>query len=322
MTGSLPAPIAPMLATTGTPPAGPGWAFEFKWDGVRAVVGVAGDEWRATSRNGNDLTGGYPELAVLPDALDGRRVVLDGELVALDDGGRPDFGLLQHRMHVRGPAPDLVAQVPVFFYVFDLLVVDDESLVAQPYVDRRDRLLELGLQDHAPRLQVPPSVDGLTGAELMGVARQHGLEGIVAKRRAARYEPGRRSPAWVKTALVQTQEVLIGGWRQGKGRRANGLGALLLGAYDGEGVLQYIGDVGTGFTDRMLDDLLRALVPLGRATSPFAEVPREYARGAQWVEPGLVGEVEFRRWTHDRRLRHAAWRGLRADKDPGDVRVP
>lgn len=317
----LPAPIPPMLATAGRPPAGPGWSFEFKWDGVRAVVAVAGARWRPYSRNGNDLSGAYPELAVLPGAVGGRSVLLDGEIVALDGLGRPDFGLIQRRMHVRAPSAELVEQVPVCFYAFDLLVVDAVAITGRPYAERRELLAGLELDRDGRALRVPPTVDGVPGNQLLEVARQHGLEGVVAKRQASRYEPGRRSAAWIKTALVRTQEVVVGGWRPGKGRRANGVGALLLGAHDGTGRLRYVGDVGTGFTDRMLDDLMDLLAPLDRAAAPFDDVPREDARGVRWVEPRLVGEVEHRTWTHDGRLRHASWRGLRPDKQPGEVRV-
>lgn len=317
---ALPAPLVPMLATSGTPPAGPGWAFEFKWDGIRAVVGIAGQRWRAHSRNGNDVTGGYPEFDVLPEVAGGRQLLLDGEIVVLDPKGRPNFGLLQHRMHVRGPNPELRAAYPVLFYAFDVLAIDGEPLLSLEYTARRERLDALGLE--SALVKVPPSVDTLTGAQLLDVARQHGLEGIVAKRRASRYEPGRRSPAWVKTALVQTQEVLIGGWRHGKGRRAGGLGALVLCAYDDDGQLRYIGDVGTGFTDRVLDDLLVRLQALATSKALFDNMTKPEASGVQWVAPVLVGEVEHRTWTHDGRLRHAAWRGLRPDREPAEVRMP
>lgn len=315
----LPGFLAPMLATAGQPPAGPGWTVEFKWDGIRAVVAVAGARWRAHSRNGNDVTGGYPELATLPELVGGRTLVLDGELVTLDAGGRPDFGLLQHRMHLRPPPMDLRAEMPVLFYAFDLLVLDGERITAASYTERRALLTGLGLDEGAGVVRVPPSVEGLPPAPLLAVARQHGLEGIVAKRSAARYEAGRRSPAWVKTALVQTQEVLVVGWRPGKGRRANGVGALLLGAHGDDGELRYLGDVGTGFTDRALAELAGLLAPLHVAGPPVDGIPREFARGAVWVAPVTVGEVEFRNWTHDGRLRHAAWRGLRADKSPDEV---
>lgn len=317
----LPAYIPPMLATAAKkPPPGPGWTCEFKWDGIRAVIAISGDRWRANSRNSNDISGGYPELAALPELAGGRTIVLDGELVTLDAGGRPDFGLLQHRMHMRPPTPDLLAQMPVLYYPFDLLVLDGERIVTAPYSERRAALIALGLEG-SPLVKVPPSVEGLTADQVLAVARQHGLEGIVAKRTASRYEPGRRSPAWVKTALVQTQEVLVIGWRPGKGRRGGGLGAILLAGHGPDG-LRYIGDVGTGFTDKALDDLAALLAPLHVAHAPVDGIPREFARGAVWTRPVTVGEVEFRNWTHDGRLRHAAWRGLRPDKEPSEVQVP
>src|SRR5690349_19249945 len=222
-----------MLATAApVPPRGPGWAFEFKWDGVRAVVAAAGDAVRLTSRLGNDVTAGYPELAGLAALTDGRPVLLDGEIVTLDAAGRPNFGLLQDRMHVRHPTPELQARIPVSFYAFDLLFLDGASLLAAPYDERRARLAEL---TPAGRVLVPPSFTVVGGDQLLGIALWHGLEGVVAKRRTARYEAGRRSPAWLKTALSHTQEVIVGGWTAGEGRRVRTFGSLLLGAYDAEG---------------------------------------------------------------------------------------
>ena len=317
----LPGPVAPMLAVAGDPPAGAGWAVEFKWDGVRAVTAVAGERVRANSRLGNDVTAGYPELAGLGALLDGRPALLDGELVALDTAGRPDFGLLQHRMHLRRPPAELVARIPVAYLVFDLLALDGRSLLAQPYDRRRDVLDGLGLD--AARVRVPPSTTDVPAAQLLEVARAHGLEGVVAKRRTARYEPGRRSPAWVKTALLHTQEVVIGGWTAGEGRRSATFGALLLGAYDAEGRLRYLGHVGTGFTEAALAALMARLEPVATTRSPFDdEVPRPQARRARWVRPELVGEITYRNLTHDRRLRAASWRGLRADKAPAEARLP
>jgi bifunctional non-homologous end joining protein LigD len=321
MAPALPEPLRPMLAVTGEVPAGPGWAFEFKWDGVRAIVGAAGDRVRFTSRNGNDVTLGYPELTRI--ALGGdRRLLLDGELVALDPAGRPDFGLLQHRMHVRSPSAELQAAVPVLLYLFDVLEIDGTPLVREPYDTRRARLLELGL-DALPGVAVPPSFTDVSGAQLLEVARMHRLEGVVAKRRRSRYEPGRRSSSWLKTALLTTQEVVLAGWTPGEGRRASTLGALLLGAYDDGGRLRFLGHVGTGFTDAVLRDLLDRLTPLRRPTSPYDEpVPAEYARRAVWAEPRLVGEVHYRSMTHDGRLRHAVWRGLRPDRDSTEAVLP
>jgi bifunctional non-homologous end joining protein LigD len=317
---ALPEPVAPMLATAGPVPRGPGWAFEFKWDGVRAVVAAAGNAVRLTSRLGNDVTAGYPELAGIGAVTGGRPVLLDGEIVALDAAGRPNFGLLQDRMHVRHPTPELRARIPVSFYVFDVLHLDGASLLAAPYDERRARLADL---EPAERVFVPPSYTDVDGTQLLEIARGHRLEGVVAKRRAGRYEAGRRSAAWVKTALSHFQEVLVGGWTAGEGRRTGTFGSLLLGAHDADGRLRYLGHVGTGFRDTVLDDLMARLTPLARRTSPFDEpVPREHARHARWVEPVLVGEVEYRLITRDGRLRHASWRGLRPDRAPEEVVLP
>ncbi|MDQ3760827.1 MAG: non-homologous end-joining DNA ligase [Actinomycetota bacterium] len=316
----LPEPVAPMLALAGEPPSGPRWGFEFKWDGVRVIAAVAGEQMRLYSRNGNDITDGYPELAVLSGLVGGRAVLLDGEIVTLGDAGHPDFGLLQQRMHVRSPSPELVSRVSIVYYVFDLLDLDGRRLLSQSYQRRRELLADLDLEGNSPRVRVPPYHANVDGHQLLEVARRHGLEGVVGKRLGSWYEPGRRSPAWIKTALLFTQEVVVGGWTAGEGRRAGTLGALLIGAHDDQGRLRYLGDVGTGFTGRMLDDLLKRLVALEQPSSPFDEpVPREHARRAHWVRPHLVGEVEYRILTSDRRLRHAAWRGLRADKDPAQV---
>lgn len=309
-----------MLAGPGDPPAGPGWAVEFKWDGIRALAALTGDGVVLRSRNGNDFSSGYPEITTALAAHGGARAtVLDGELVALDAGGRPQFERLQQRMHVRSPSAELVAAVPVAFYVFDLLHHDGTSLLREPYDARRERLAALGL-DAVAGVAVPPGYTDVPARDLLAVARRHGLEGVVSKRRRSRYEPGRRSSSWVKTALLTTQEVLVGGWTPGQGRRSGTVGALLLGARDAAGSLRYLGHVGTGFTDAMLTDLRARLGPLARATSGFDdEVPPLEARDARWVEPVLVGEVVYRTLTGDHRLRHAAWRGLRPDRDPDEV---
>jgi bifunctional non-homologous end joining protein LigD len=322
VTRPLPVPVRPMLAVAGSPPEPPhGWSFEFKWDGVRAIIATAGTRLRATSRNGNDITAGYPELPAAQLGAE-HALLLDAELVALDQAGRPDFGLLQQRMHVRPPSPQLRARVPVRLYLFDLLEIDGASLLREPYDTRRARLLDLGL-DAQPSVSVPPAFTDITGTQLLDIARTHGLEGIVAKRRSSRYEPGRRSPAWIKTALLTTLEVLLCGWTPGRGSRATSLGSLLLGAYDHTGALRFLGHVGGGFTETMLHTLLSKLQPLERPDSPFDEqVPREYARRAHWVHPELVAEVTYRAMTHDGRLRAAVWRGLLPDRDPSEVELP
>jgi bifunctional non-homologous end joining protein LigD len=312
--------LKPMLATAATLPRGPGWAYEFKWDGVRAIVFVEPDGVRAMTRNDRDVRPSYPELDRLIEAADGRRLVVDGEIVAVDRLGRPDFGLLQQRMHVQRPTPDLIRHTPVSFFAFDLLEVDGQSLVRVPYGERRELLEGLALQ-RPPTIDVPPSFRDVSGDDLLEVARAQGLEGVVAKRLTSHYLPGRRSSDWVKVPLWQSLEVVVGGWQPGEGRRETTVGSLLLGVYDEAG-LTYIGHVGSGFSENTLRQLRDALAPLERDDSPFASaVPRLLARKARWVEPTLVGEVMFRTWTHDGRLRHSTWRGLRPDKDPRDVRA-
>jgi bifunctional non-homologous end joining protein LigD len=317
----LPATVKPMLATLGPLPDGPGWAFEFKWDGVRAVVSAADDAVRAVSRNDLDITASYPELLDLPRQLGGTAVVLDGELVAIDKDGTASFGLLQQRMHVKTPSAALLARIPVQFFAFDLLWTDGHATLSWPYDRRREALDALALHGPAP-MSVPPSAPP-PGQVLLDSAAEHGIEGVVAKRVDSTYQPGRRSPAWIKVPLNRTQEVIVVGWTPGEGRRTGRIGALLLAAYNQSGELDFIGQVGTGFTGKMLDDIAARLAPLHRDTSPITgePVPRQHARNAQWTDPSLVGEVQFRAWTPDGRLRHPSWRGLRMDKGPADVTV-
>ncbi len=315
----MPKLIRPMLATSGSLPArDDGWAFEFKWDGVRTVVYVEGGRARLMSRNDRDVTVSYPELSHAFEVLGSRDAVLDGEVVAFDDRGRPNFGLLQQRMHVLDPgrSRQLAERVPAAMLLFDVLFLDGRSTVDLPYRERRELLESLGLS--GPNLGTPPWFGG-AGRDVLQAAREQGLEGVVAKRVASTYQPGRRSPDWIKVKHVRAQEVVVGGWTTGQGRRRNTLGALLLGIPEPQG-LAYVGNVGTGFTDAVLDELGRMLAPLEQRTSPFmTPVPSRQAVGAHWVEPRLVGEVTFSEWTTDHRLRHPVWRGLRPDKSVSEV---
>jgi bifunctional non-homologous end joining protein LigD len=320
--GYLPPParVSPMVATLAD--ALPGdderWAYEMKWDGVRAVVHVDGGRPTAWSRNDIDITDTYPELRAMAESMGSTQAVLDGELVALDPGGRPSFELLQPRMHVTGAARirRLSVSVPVTYYVFDLLHLDGRSTMSVPYRERRALLEGLGLS--GPSWQTPPA--WFCGGEaVLAAAREQRLEGVVAKQVESAYQPGARSRSWLKIKNLRTQEVIVAGWRPGQGRRADTIGALLLAIPDADG-LRYAGKVGTGFTAAGLADLQRRLDPLASDQSPLGDdVPRADARGAHWVRPELVGEVRFTEWTRDGRLRHPAWRGLRPDKSAHDV---
>ncbi|WP_448618681.1 non-homologous end-joining DNA ligase [Geodermatophilus sp. URMC 65] len=313
------APLAPMLATPGElPPPGQddAWGYEFKWDGVRAISVVEAGTLALWARSGTDITVRYPELNRLPEALRGHDAIVDGEVVALDARGRPDFGALQGRMHRTGPeARRMAAAAPVTYLVFDLLEVDGESLLGVPYAQRRERLETLGV---AGEQWLPTPWFRGGGAAVLAASRDNGLEGIVAKRLDAPYRPGLRGPDWRKVKNVRTQAVVVGGWRPGQGRRAGGVGSLLVGVHDDAGRLVYAGHVGTGFTAAALKELEPLFTPAD--APPFADaLPREVTRDAHWVVPELVGEVAFAAWTADGRMRHPSWRGLRDDLVPEDV---
>jgi bifunctional non-homologous end joining protein LigD len=317
MTATFPEPIPPMLATLGTLPTGGGWAYEYKWDGVRAVVYRQRDGVRVMSRNERDVTLSYPDLAA---AVTGdRQMILDGELVAPDDAGRPSFARLQRRMNVHQPTADLIAGYPLAYNVFDLLALDGKSLLDTPYDQRRELLTGLDLP--GDMLSVPPNFVEDSPDRVVRAARDGGLEGVVAKRLAGPYLPGHRSPDWIKAPFIRTQEVVILGYTAGEGRRAGTIGALLVALHRG-GKLSFAGGVGTGFTDAMLHDLQDLLTPLHRETPAADDVPRRDARDAIWVEPSVVGEVEYRSFTTDGRLRHSSWRGLRPDRRPEEVTFP
>jgi bifunctional non-homologous end joining protein LigD len=318
---SLPAQFKPMLATAGEglPADDAAWAYEMKWDGVRAIATIRAGTVTLMSRTGRDVTRSYPELAGMATALGSRDVVLDGEIVAFGDGSWPSFEALQQRMNVSSPAQvrRLVAEVPVTYLAFDLLAADGRALTDRPYRQRRASLDELAFE--GPHWQTPPAFIGVPGADVQAISRQHSLEGIVAKRLGSRYEAGKRSAAWRKIKNVHRQEFVVGGWKPGEGNRSDVIGSLIVGV-QGPAGLTYAGHVGTGFTQHTLRMLTDRLAPLRRATSPFGStVPAEFTRGAVWAEPQLVIEAEFALWTSSGRLRAATYRGLRDDKNPADV---
>jgi bifunctional non-homologous end joining protein LigD len=311
----MPEHIVPMLATTGPlPPEGEaaGWAFEIKWDGVRAIAYSSPGELRLESRNLNDITDRYPEIGRLGRALSSHSAILDGEIVALDSSGRPSFGALQQRMQVssRAQARRHVTSTPVTYMIFDLLWLNGHSLMGLTYAERRELLDALALAGES--WQTPEHVIG-EGRALLQASAEQGLEGVLAKRLDSIYQPGLRSRGWVKIKGVSRQELVIGGWLPGKGKRTGRIGALLLGVYEKQDVLRYVGRVGSGFSEPELDRLARLLDPLQRTSSPFtagALPPRH----AQFCEPTLVAEVEFSEWTASGSLRQPRYKGLRDDK--------
>ncbi|MFT4210363.1 MAG: ATP-dependent DNA ligase [Microbacterium sp.] len=321
-----PAPgLRPMLATAASTAEAeravarwqePAWA-ELKWDGIRALGIWDGTRLQLRTRNGNVITDRYPELTEVPPGLTGVPAIVDGEIVALDASGRPSFAALQQRMNLVN-GREIAAEArrtPVRLFLFDLLASDGEDVTSLPLRERR-ALLEHAAADTSDAIATPPVFDDLRAA--LETADRLDLEGVVVKNPRAPYRVGDRSGDWLKVKRTKTQEVVIGGLRPGKGGRSGTFGSLLLGLPGPDG-LRYIGRVGTGFDDRTLATLLRRLQPLRTAESPFVDVPDADARDALWVEPRLVGEVEYGEFTPGGILRHSRWRGLRPDKDPAEV---
>ena len=320
----MPQHVVPMLARLSTLPAEQDddkYGYEIKWDGVRAVAYVTKKgTTHLESRNLNDVTRQYPEAAGVGEALKGHAAVLDGEIVAFDEQGRPSFERLQGRMHLTGAAAigERARSTPIVYVVFDLLFLDGESLMRLPYTERRARLEQLDLNGRSWRT---PSYHRGEGAALLEASAKQGLEGVMAKRLDSPYEPGRRPGTWLKVKNTRSQELVIGGWEPGEGRRKGRIGALLMGYYDHEPPepeLRFAGKVGTGFDDKELDMLASLLEPLRRATSPFSG-PRQPGKNAVFVEPELVAELQFSEWTRQNMLRHPSYKGLREDKRALDV---
>ena len=316
----MPRSIEPMKATLAKLPRDDDkWAYEIKWDGVRAIAYCEPGHITLESRNLRDITKGYPEVRKIVESLGGRAAMLDGELVAFDEQARPSFQRLQRRMHLASETEirRRAAEIPVVYVIFDLLYLDGRTLFDLPYEERRAELEALGLD--GPAWQTPAYHRG-DGKALQQASRHRGLEGIVAKRLGSSYAPGRRSRDWLKVKNVRSQEVVIGGWLPGKGRREGELGALLVGYYEDEGKerrLRYAGKVGTGFGAADLKLLRERLEPLQRKESPFDG--RQPEKASRFVEPELVAQVEFNEWTNAGTLRHPSYQGLRDDKPAADV---
>ena len=309
----MPDRVLPMLAHGGDYPKDEdAWAFELKWDGIRALAHIRDGRAIVRSRNLSNLSDQYPEMQQLAQALEGHEVLLDGEIVALDERGHASFQRLQGRMGVtaRAAVRQKMKDIPIVFVAFDILHLDGQDTMPLPYEERR-ALLE-SLQLSGPHWQVPPVVYG-DGRALLAVP---GAEGIVAKRLGSAYEQGARAATWRKIKEQRRQELVIGGYTAGKGARRGGIGSLMMGYYDDAGEFRYAGNVGTGFNQKTLVDLERKLAPHRRATSPFAD---RVDKDGTFVEPVLVAEIEFTEWTREGHLRHPSFKGLRDDKEARTV---
>lgn len=324
---ALPADLSPMLASIGDIGSlrreAEDWAFEMKWDGIRALARVEpGGKERTgsielTSRNGHDMTNTYPELDELTDCVD-VDCILDGEIVALGQGSRPDFGRLQRRMGLtrERDVEQERRRTPVYLMLFDVLHADGTSLLRAPYTERRERLFELVTESE--HIHVPEAFEGSVDAAFES-SRKLRLEGVLAKRTDSVYLPGKRTRTWTKLKHASTRDVIIVGWRTGEGERSSSFASLLVAAHDDEG-LHYLGRVGTGFDEAALRTLRSSLDRRSRKT-PALTVPADESRDAHWVRPDLVGEVRFSGLTEAGRLRHPVWRGLRSDIDAEDVSI-
>jgi bifunctional non-homologous end joining protein LigD len=317
----LPEKVRPMLATPGRLPASDeGWAYEIKWDGVRAITFIEGGRIRMRSRNDKELASSFPEFREIGLAMGARPCVLDGEIVVIGDGGIPDFGRLQHRLHLASAnaIAKQSAASPANYVIFDLLHLDGRPLFSLPYDARRGQLEALGLSGSS--YTTADSFRDAKGADILKATKDAGLEGVIAKQRNSPYVQGKRSDSWIKVKNVRTQEVVIGGWTEGAGNRRGSMGALLLGIPSTDG-LRFVGKVGTGFSDAARQSLMELLRPDARKRSPFAPATDVKEPSAHFVRPRHVGEVGFSEWTAAGHLRHPTWRGVRDDKAPTDVVV-
>jgi bifunctional non-homologous end joining protein LigD len=318
----MPSEIRPMLARSSTrlPPREEQYGFEVKWDGIRTILYADHGHAELRGRNGSDFTARYPEVRELARSLGSRRIILDGEVVAFDEQGRPSFERMQQRIHNtdENVIRRRMKTHPVVYVIFDLLYLDGEDLTAEPYTRRRE-LLE-GLELKGDAWQTPSYAVG-HAEELLAASKEQGLEGVMLKRVDSTYSTGKRDGTWLKVKNVSRQEMVIGGWTPGEGRRKEHLGALLVGYFERDGgkpVLRYAGKVGTGFKAADLSAIAARLAPLERRTSPFGAGPKP-PKGARFVEPRLVAEVEFRELTKEGILRHPAYKGVREDKAVDEV---
>lgn len=307
-----------MLASAAPPPADTtGYCFEAKWDGIRLLARCA-ERVELFSRHATNLTECFPEIVdALSASLGGRPVILDGELVAFDHNARPNFELIQRRLRAPRPGAHLVSAVPLTFCVFDIIYLDGHDLTGHTYLQRRQLLDEVRL--HKPPIVISPYWTGISTEAMAEIMRGLGLEGYVLKRTSSTYQPGRRSTSWIKHVVRQRSPMVVGGFIPSTAPHRGGLGALLVGAYDADGQLRYCGHVSTGTTHRTRADLVERLTALEQPLTPFTPLAPD-VRGARWVRPTVVVDIEYRQFTG--KLRHPTLKGVLADADSDAVSLP
>jgi bifunctional non-homologous end joining protein LigD len=325
----FPENVVPMLARLGDLPSARDddkYGYEIKWDGIRGIYYSQPGDFRIESRNLKDITPRWPELRALGREMGARDAVFDGEIVTLDEDGRPSFQRLQSRMHLASDSAvrKRMKTVPAVYMIFDLLYLDGRDLTGLPYTERREQLESLELD--GPNWKVPGYHVG-DGKAMLAASNAQGLEGVIAKKLDCPYTPGRRGGGWIKVKNHQRQELVVGGWLPGEGNRSGRIGSLLMGYYDTTPTdarehgrdqhFKYAGKVGTGFTEQTLAELGSLLAPLARKDSPFEG--RQPPKGAKYVDPELVAEVEFSEWTQGGTVRQPSFKGLRDDKDANAV---
>jgi len=293
------------------------WIFEVKWDGVRCLVHLSSGKVRLQSRGLKDVTKTYPEFADVPASIKARSAVIDGEIVALDANGKPSFKLLQSRMNLvsQSEIDRCATSIPATFYAFDLLYLDGQILMEQR-LEERKRLLK-NILTESSRFKFSDHIEG-DGEACFSAAKQMGIEGVIAKKKGSRYEPGERSAEWLKIRVEKRDDFVIGGWTLGKRGRSRSFGALLLGQYEA-GKLRYAGKVGTGFDGKQLAGIRRSLGDLATEIRPFVEDPGE--PDARWAHPRMVCDVKFSERLEGA-IRFPVFMGLRPDKEVSEVILP
>jgi bifunctional non-homologous end joining protein LigD len=310
---TMPLHIEPMLAKLGTLPTDwENWGYEFKWDGIRAIMYWDGSKIKIESRNLIDITFRYPELSNLGKLLD-KNAIVDGEIIAPDSKGRPSFSILQQRMLIsENKFTKSLMNIKIYYYIFDILFFNNKNLMRQTYENRRNLLESLNI-DH-PFSKVPPSFRG-KGQVILSVAKQHGLEGVVCKKINSIYNINKRSGDWLKVKIIKSDEFIICGFKYVKNNK-NRIGSLQLGIYDKNKKLKFVGGVGTGFGAIDHKMLLSKLQDEIINKNPFTE---KIEKDVIFVKLKYVAEVEYRRWPENGILQQASYKGLRLDKSPDEI---